>query len=89
MRLTREVGRRQTLTRWPSVPASTGAASFGAVRTLLLSEHLDAIDVSTMDSEHYMRIRPLKPALQATGAWPAQDPFDELIRVLEERAAQI
>ena len=60
----------------------------GAVRTLLLSEHLEAIDASAMDGEHYMRIRPLKPALQATGAWPSQDPFDELIRVLEERAAQ-
>lgn len=39
-------------------------------------------------AEYYMQIRPLKPALQATGAWPSQDPFDELIRVLEDRAAQ-
>ena len=46
----------------------------GAVRTLLLSEHLEAIDASALDGEHYMRIRPLKPALQATGAWPSQDP---------------
>lgn len=59
----------------------------GAVRTLLLSEHVEAIDASTMGGEYYMEIRPLKPALQATGAWPSQDPFDELIRVLEERAA--
>lgn len=60
----------------------------GAVRTLRHSEHVEAIDASAMDGEYYMQIRPLKAALQATGAWPSHDPFDELIRVLEERAAQ-
>lgn len=45
----------------------------GAVRALLLSEHVEAIDASTMAGEYYMRVRPLKPARQATGAWPSQD----------------
>lgn len=51
--------------------------------------YIDGIDASTMqDRFALLDIRPLERARRATGDWPAENAYDQLIELLERRIAE-